>query len=227
MPIRPLLGLFGPDIVTLTGPVDDAAVAELTSREAETLLRAVDKRRREFATGRRLARRALAQVGVHGFDLLNGDDRAPIWPPDIAGSITHCDTRAVVAVARRSEVGTFGVDIEHRAGLPQRLWRMTMLPEEVAFLDAQPAAERERWALYLFSAKEALYKAQYPVSRTYMGFEALRVDLAPDPTEPKTRGQVRCTFQENVGPFPRGYTALGRYLEFEGHPVVGVHIPNR
>jgi 4'-phosphopantetheinyl transferase EntD len=225
MDVRELPGLFDPPVVVLTAPVDDAAVARLRPREAEAMARARAKRRREFATGRLLAREALARLGVRGFALVNGEDRAPVWPEGIAGTITHCDTRAAVAVGWRAEVGTVGLDLEHRAGLARRLWRMTLLPEEVAFLETRPAAEREAWALTLFSAKEALYKAQYPVSREYMGFSALRVELEPDATAPHGPGRLRCVFRRDVGPFPAGHVARGRYLPFEGQAVVGVRIP--
>jgi len=225
MDVRELPGLFDPPIVALTAPVDEAAVAELSPREAQAVARAADKRRREFATGRLLAREALARLGVRGFDLINDEDRAPVWPQGIAGTITHCDTRAVVAVGWRSEVGTFGADLEHRAGLARHLWDMTMLPEEVAFLDAQPEADRERWALILFSAKEALYKAQHPVTREFMGFGALRVELGEGAETPRRPGGLRCVFQRDVGPFRAGHVAAGRYLPFEEHAVVSVHIP--
>lgn len=227
MDAEPVPDLFSPDVVVLTAPVDERAVSGLTPAEANAIPRARDKRRREYATGRCLARDALRRLGVEGFDLVNGEDRAPIWPEGIAGTITHSDTRAVVAVGRRARIGTVGLDIEHREGLARPLWRMTLLPAEVAFLDARRADERERWALIVFSAKEALYKAQYPVSGEYMGFSALRVELAPDPDAPLSRGAIRCEFQRDVGPFPRGFVASGRYRPIGPDVVTGVTIPPR
>ena len=69
--------------------------------------------------------------GIEGFDLVNAEDRSPIWPAGIAGSLSHCDTRAWVALVDRS-AGTVGIDGEHREALKPELWRHTMLPEEIA-----------------------------------------------------------------------------------------------
>jgi 4'-phosphopantetheinyl transferase EntD len=58
-------------------------------REAEQVAAAVFRRRQEYAAGRYCARRALSGLGIEGFILLNGPDRAPIWPTGVAGAITH------------------------------------------------------------------------------------------------------------------------------------------
>lgn len=219
------LTLFdSPRVLVRSAPVSDACVDELSAAERAAVESVSDKRRREFATARALARGALAELGVEGFDLLNGPDRAPIWPEGIAGSISHCDTCAFVAVGHRDSIGTIGIDVEHRTILKRQLWRMTMRDEEVAWLDARPQAERGWLALAIFSAKEALYKAQYPRSEEYMGFMALRVELEP---EGPHHGGVRCVFQEEVGPFPHGFVAHGRYGRLDsGEVVSAVRVPD-
>lgn len=224
--VDPGAELFGePRVRVLGAPVSEARLGELTDPERRAVAEASPKRRREYATARALAREALAELGVTGFDLLNGPDRAPIWPEGIAGSISHCDTRAFVAVGRRAEIGTVGIDVEHRAALKRELWRMTMLPEEIDWLDARPTDERGSLALALFSAKEALYKAQYPRSEQFMGFMALRVELSPDRGG---GGSLRCVFRKAVGPFPEGFVARGRYARLEGGETIsGVRIPDR
>ncbi len=213
----------GAPVIVRSAPVDDGLVARLTEAERGVVAKASPKRQREFATARALAKDALRELGVPGCDLLNGPDRAPIWPDGIAGSISHCDTRAFVAIGKRPQIGTVGVDVEHRAFLKPELWRLTLLPEEIAWLEARPVAERSRLALTMFTAKEALYKAQYPRSETYMGFMALRVELAP--REPD-HGEVRCVFQQEVGPFPEGFVAHGRFARLPtGELVAGVRMP--
>jgi 4'-phosphopantetheinyl transferase EntD len=216
-------GLFDAEVLVLAAEVGDAALAHITPREAALVERAVDKRKREFATARVLAREALARLGHERAEILWDEKRAPLWPPGITGSISHCDTRAVVAIARRDRVGTVGVDVEHREGLRRDLWKTVFLEREVAALDAAFAgqAERARMALALFSAKEALYKAQYPWSSTFMGFHELEVALEPELGAPG-RGSVVCTFQNDVGPFARGTIARGRYRldAFTGGEVV-------
>jgi 4'-phosphopantetheinyl transferase EntD len=211
-------GLFGDGVLVLGARIDPEAVAALTEAEAVLVERAVDKRRREFATARRLARLGLSRMGRAHAEILHAPDRSPLWPQGMTGSISHCDTRAVVALAAQGEAGTVGIDVEHRDGLRRDLWKSVFLPAETARLEAQfDEAERARMALVLFSAKEALYKAQHPWSRKYMGFHDLEVVLgAPD------AGTFSCTFQVEVGPFGRGAEGVGRYRldAFDGAEVV-------
>jgi len=216
---REVRGLFDdPRIVVLGDAVSDTAVTTLSEREAAAIPRALDKRRREYATGRALAREALDRFfEVRGFDLLNDDDRAPVWPESIAGTLSHCDTYAWVALVE-SSWGTIGIDGEHRRELKRDLWRPTMLPSEIEALDTLDPEIRGRRALALFSAKEALYKAQYPRSREYMGFMALHVALDEE--------HLTCTFQQDVGPFPKGFVARGRWTVTDsGEVLTGVWIP--
>jgi 4'-phosphopantetheinyl transferase EntD len=202
-------GLFDDErIVVLTAEVSEAAIDGLTPAEAEHVARAIDKRKREFATGRALVRHAMQKLGLLPGELLNGDDRAPIWPEGVSGSITHCDTRAVVALGRRSEVGTLGLDIEHRGELRQELWRPVFLPAEIEAIEREPERDRGRLALVMFGAKEALYKAQYGWSKTFMGFSALHVAIE---REGASHGALACTFQIDVPPFDAGTVVRGRY----------------
>ncbi|UJR78616.1 Phosphopantetheinyltransferase component of enterobactin synthase multienzyme complex [Sandaracinus amylolyticus] len=209
VPSERVTELFADDVLVVSAHVTDVALAAITPREAELVARAVDKRKREFATARALAKAALARFGLHDYELLNAQDRSPIWPAHITGSISHCDTRAVVAVGDRATVGTIGIDVEHRDELKRELWKTVFLREEVDALDAQFAHDvRGRMALALFSAKEALYKAQYPRSTQFMGFHELRVEMI---AESATRGRLECEFQNDVGPFAKGFVAHGRY----------------
>lgn len=218
-------GLFDTAAITVrTAPIDRDAFASLPPAEAALVEKAIGKRRHEFATARALVRESLAALGITGFSVVHDADRAPVWPEGIAGSITHCDSRACVAIARRAEAGTFGVDIEHRPELPERLWRMVFLAEEQAYLGTLDPALRAKLALVLFSAKESLYKAQHPRTRLYMGFSELRVHVTSlDPGA--LAGTLGCEFQRDVGVFARGAVVPGRFLRLpSGEIVSGVHI---
>lgn len=215
---RQLFGLFDdPRTYVLTGAVSDAAIASLSDTETAALTNVVDKRRREFATARELVREGLERFfDVRGFDLLNAEDRSPIWPRGIQGSISHSDTRAWVALVDAA-FGTIGIDGEGRNELKEDLWHLTLLDEEVAYLEALDASVRSRRALTLFSAKEALYKAQYPRSGSFMSYTSVRVDIGE-------AGLLSCTFQETVGPFSKGFVVRGRWLN-ENELVTAVWIP--
>lgn len=203
-PMSPAWSPFGPEVLILDAPIDPSALAEIAPEERALVATAHPKRQREFATARKLAREALLRLGEPApGPLLNDPERAPIWPAGIRGSVTHCDTRALVAVCR-AERGSVGIDVEHRAGLKPELWPSVFLASEIEALEALPESDRARHALVLFSAKEALYKAQFPLSRTYMGFRALEVRAE--------QGELVCTWQQDVPGFPRGAVARGRYL---------------
>jgi 4'-phosphopantetheinyl transferase EntD len=216
---RELFGLFDdPRVHVLTGTIRETAIASLSAREAAALTNVARKRRREFATARSLAREGLERFfGVRDFDLLNAKDRSPTWPRGIAGSISHSDTRAWVALVDAA-YGTVGIDGEDRDELKQELWRLTLRREEQAYLATLDPSTRGRRALILFSAKEALYKAQYPRSHSFMGYQALQVEL-------ERSDSLRCTFRETIGPFPRGYIVNGRWSETNG-VVTTVCIPH-
>ena len=217
---RQLFGLFDdPRVYVLTSTVGDTAIASLSEREAAAMTNVSDKRRREFSTTRALAREGLERFfDVRGFDLLNGENRCPIWPQGLEGSISHSDTRAWVALVDAA-FGTIGIDGEGRDELRRDLWHLTLLDEEMAYLETLDASVRGRRALTLFSAKEALYKAQYPRSGSFMSYTSLRVDL-------REAGLLSCTFQEAVGPFSKGFVSRGRWLE-ENEVVTAVWIPAR
>jgi 4'-phosphopantetheinyl transferase EntD len=211
-------GLFDDDVTVLSAPVDLRHEHALGPEERAVIEKAREKRRQEFATARVLAKEGLGAYGVTGFQLLNDESRAPIWPDGIAGSVSHCDTRAFVALTERRR-RTVGIDGEHRTALERRLWKMTMLPDEITTLERLPEAEAGRRALVMFSAKEALYKAQHPRTREYMEFAALHVEALDD-------GTLRCTFQRDVGPIAKGYVAPGRWTRLaSGETVTGVWIP--
>jgi 4'-phosphopantetheinyl transferase EntD len=211
-------GLFDdPRVRVLTSPISDACIALLSETEAGAVAGVVEKRRREFGTARVLARTGLERFfGVRGFDLLNAPDRAPIWPDGITGSIAHSHTRAWVALVD-SAFGTVGIDGEDRDELGRNLWHLTLRDEEVACLETLDCSTPGRRALAIFSAKEALYKAQYPRSRSFMDYKALRVEFGE-------AGLLRGTFQQTVGPFPKGFVVHGRWLDGDSL-VTAIWIP--
>jgi 4'-phosphopantetheinyl transferase EntD len=225
----PLAQLFDANVLTLEAPIDPADVATLGPREAALVANAVAKRQHEFATARRLAREALGRFGITGFEVVHDEARAPVWPEGIGASLSHSSTRAFVAMGRRDEVGTPGIDAEDRPTLAEPLWRMVLRAEEREALERLPPAQRGRLGLVLFSAKEALYKAQYPWSRTYMGFSELRVDLVRVGGASGVgllEGEVACVFQRAVGPFASGTVVAGRFVELApgGTLVTGVQV---
>lgn len=147
--------------------------------EEETVVgRAVEKRRREFTTARACAREALAQLGQPHQAIPTGSRGEPLWPAGIVGSITHCDGYRACAVARAGDLLTVGVDAEPNKPLPDGLLGDIALPEEREMLRVLAREEPEvSWDRLLFSAKESIYKAWYPLAERWLGFEDASVAL--------------------------------------------------
>lgn len=151
---------FGEPLGTGLFPAEEALVA-----------RATEKRRREFTLGRECARGALAALGVPAAPILRGYRGAPQWPDGVVGSIAHCTGYCAAAVARAPEVVTIGLDAEPHAPLPGGVLELVSLPAERARLrDLAAAAPGTSWDRLLFCAKEAVYKAWFPLTGSWLGF---------------------------------------------------------
>lgn len=140
--------------------------------EEEILVaRATEKRRREFRTGRECARAALGELGMAATPILRGYRGAPQWPDGIVGSITHCTGYCAAAVARTQDLVTIGLDAEPNAPLPGGVLELVSLPAERARLRELAAQWPETgWDRLLFCAKEAVYKAWFPLTGQWLGF---------------------------------------------------------
>jgi 4'-phosphopantetheinyl transferase EntD len=170
--MRPeLLALFPPGVAGAELlRLEDAE--PLLAVERACLIRAAPRRRLEFAAGRHCAREALGELGAPPVALPRRPDRQPEWPPGFVGSISHGAGYCGAVVARRSTCAGIGFDAESWGRVRPPLWRRIATPPELAWLRAQSQEAGERWATVLFSAKEAFYKAQFPVSASFLGFQA-------------------------------------------------------
>lgn len=175
-----MIGEILPGSVIAVEARDDAIDAQLFPEEELAVGRAVEKRQREFATARACARAALEKLGFPAGPILSGERGEPLWPAGAVGSITHCDGYRACAVARSSEIVTVGIDAEPNAPLPDGLLGDIARPEELPWLRR---AESERtdvhWDRLLFSAKESVYKAWFPLARRWLGFEDAVIALDP------------------------------------------------
>lgn len=165
-----------PATVTAVATRADVRI-ELFAEEARSLGSAVDKRRREFTTGRACARRALARLGLPPAALTSGVHGEPLWPPDVVGSITHCERYRACAVARARDVRAIGIDAEVDAPLPAGVLATIASSDERRALTAHAAGTC--WDRVLFSAKEAVYKAWFGLTACGLGFEDVDVRIDP------------------------------------------------
>ncbi len=169
-----------PDEVASAEAFDDPPDVVLYPDEEELISRAVDKRRREFRTVRHCARRALRQLGLPPVPVLRGERGEPQWPPGIVGSMTHCGGYRAAAVAHSCDLRTLGIDAEPHQPLPAGVLDAIALADEHRNLSALAAADNATcWDRILFCAKETVYKAWFPLTHSWLGFEDAAVTISP------------------------------------------------
>lgn len=172
---------LGADVRVACAPIlEDDEPQDLLPEEAVTVAKAVPKRVREFAAGRRLARQLLQTLGFPPGPLVCNPDRSPAWPRGAIGAITHTRSLCVVVAARGGPDESLGVDAEPLDDLKPELRSLVCTPAEARWLEARPETERGRLGTLLFSAKETLYKCQHPLTGTFLGFHQAEIDLMPE-----------------------------------------------
>lgn len=141
---------------------------KLFPQEQAILGRAVEQRRRDFVTGRACARQALARLGVEPCAIGSGRRGEPVWPYGVVGSITHCRAYRASAVASADEIIAVGIDAEVHQPLSVGVVAEIATKRERTWLAAQrTSVHLDR---LLFSAKESLYKAWFPLTQRWLDF---------------------------------------------------------
>ena len=166
---------------------EDLAYSELYSdppdlvplpEEEPLIAKSVVKRRNEFITVRHCARIALGELGVPPVPILKGDKGEPCWPDGVVGSLTHCTGYRGAVVGRSIAVRSVGIDAEPHDVLPQGVLDSISLPEERS--EMQNLSAGLHWDRILFCAKEATYKAWFPLTKIWMGFEYAHITFDVD-----------------------------------------------
>lgn len=203
--------------------------------ESVVIRHAVEKRRREFRAGRACARLALAALGIHDVPIPSGPRREPLWPPGIVGSITHCRGYVAAAVVSSDHLMALGIDAEERGAVGSDLESLLCTPVEA---QRHGACEQASWRTLLFSAKESVFKALYPLRHLELEFRDLEVVLEPfgDPEQgargPSSRMVSQGRFSVSPAPgLPSRSLAAdlerieGRFLIDERHVFTAAWLP--
>lgn len=156
----------------------NAPPALFAQEEAALGPRAVQQRRVLFALGRAAARDALAELGVAAVPIGRGADGAPAWPAGVVGAISHSHEVAIAVAGWRSDYVGLGVDVEELGrGVRADIARLVCRPEEMEWVDVAGGMQK---LIMLFSAKEAVFKALYPIERVWLGFEDAELTWQPE-----------------------------------------------
>lgn len=195
---------------------DEPENSGLFPEEEAVVAQAVHKRRREFAAVRSCARKAMEKLGVPPQAVLPGERGAPRWPSGLTGSMTHCDGYCAAALVRATDLASLGIDAEPDGPLPEGVLSAVALPgEQERLLRLAETHPGVHWDRLLFSAKESVYKAWFPLTGRWLDFSEADIDLSVDPG-----GRSRGAFRAELlvpGPVVDGH----RLGHFEGRWITG------
>jgi 4'-phosphopantetheinyl transferase EntD len=178
MTLSTLLAGVLPDSVAAAEMYSDPPELTPLPQEEALIARSVAKRRNEFVTVRHCARLAMKELGMPPVPILKGEKGEPCWPDGVVGSLTHCEGFRGAAVGRHDAVRSVGIDAEPHGVLPDGVLDAISLPAERFEINALP--EGLHWDRILFCAKEATYKAWFPVTRRWLGFEDAHIGFTVD-----------------------------------------------
>jgi 4'-phosphopantetheinyl transferase EntD len=147
---------------------------ETALRENETvsLLDHGAQTRRASGAVRIVARELAARLGVHSATFPKTPSGAVRWPDGLTGSFAHDDRIALAALAKRTDAGALGIDVEAPVPLPPDVVALVVSERERAQIARDPLGAR-----LLFAAKEAVYKAAFPRDGVFFEFSDIVVDL--------------------------------------------------
>ncbi|WP_405165822.1 4'-phosphopantetheinyl transferase superfamily protein [Nocardia sp. NBC_01499] len=192
--------------------------------EEHLIAKAVEKRRRDFIGARHCARLALAELGEPPVAIGKGERGAPIWPRGIVGSLTHCDGYRAAALAHKMRFRSIGIDAEPHAALPEGVLDSVTLPPEREWLKTNDSAlHLDR---LVFCAKEATFKAWWPLTARWLGFEEAHItfeiqDSSGDSGQGTFHSELLVPGQTNDGGVPL-LSFDGRWLITDGFILTAI-----
>jgi 4'-phosphopantetheinyl transferase EntD len=112
----------------------------------------------------------LQAAGVTPRPVLKAQSREPLWQDGVVGAITHKADAACAVVARKDVACGVGVDLETLSP-PVRfsISSKVCTDREQAWL-AEAPDEKDKRLKMIFSAKEAGFKAFFPIQQVYLGY---------------------------------------------------------
>ncbi|MDG4878522.1 4'-phosphopantetheinyl transferase superfamily protein [Mesorhizobium sp. WSM4935] len=169
---RALTGFAPPGLITGCRLICTGDERYLLPAENASIATRGHRARAASGAGRLVAHELLRRLGCANPAVPRGQLGNPIWPAGIIGSIAHNDDLAVAVAARSVAMTSVGVDIEPALPLPRELEAIVATPQDrLGDLDPLVAGR------ILFAAKEAVYKASFPLDGRVLGFEDIAADL--------------------------------------------------
>ncbi|WP_293768294.1 4'-phosphopantetheinyl transferase [uncultured Corynebacterium sp.] len=203
-----------------TGDIDDKPdifnYTHLHPLEQTLVSQSVDVRKSEFGDARWCAHQALCELGVQDAPpILRGERGMPLWPDGYSGSITHTSGFRAAVVAPSDDVRSMGLDAEPSEPLPPGVLDAIARPSERPQLEELRAAGIFYADRLLFCAKEATYKAWFPMTERFLDFDEAEIDLRLD-------GTLTSYILARPTPVP---CIHGKWMARDGFVVVSAVVP--
>lgn len=211
--------LFPAPIVLVSASEAGLWDAPLALDDAPDIAHAAASRQREFAVGRACAREALTRLGLAAGPLPRSDSRAPRWPAEATGSITHCQGFCAAAAGPRDAVRAIGLDAERSGRVTDRiLERITTDAEREALAGLGAAPDELGWGTRVWAAKEAALKCAATALGEMPAPREARIRLDPE------RGRFEATLA-SAGASGAPHRLAGRYATQDDLVVAGLCWP--
>jgi 4'-phosphopantetheinyl transferase EntD len=140
----------------------------------------VPQRRTTFLLGRAAARHAMADLGRTPVHLPRSLSGAPAWPADLLGSISHTAALAIAVAASRETLRGLGVDIESAARVVSRGVVERVMTDRERASGLAASLNDSAFAMRLFCAKEAAFKALGEMLPPRQGFWNITLSAKTD-----------------------------------------------
>ncbi len=143
----------------------------LTKKELELISNRHRNKQLDFIRGRTCAKMALKKMGfpIANVELLSEPDGQVSWPEGVVGSISHSKGLAGAIVGWKKDFQSLGLDIELRNRVQPEIWDRLFTEFEQEVLLQFPIDLQSEKATEIFSLKEAFYKFQWPITKTFLG----------------------------------------------------------
>ncbi len=216
-----ILDRLFPEFVVTEEMELDEVIGSLYPEESVFVAKAVEKRKNDFTGGRICARKALAKLGINKFPVLMTKDRAPVWPNEIAGSISHTHGYCGVAIVSKERAKSIGLDIERISRVKKECRPYICTDNEIATLSRLPEKEQNMMVALTFSAKECFYKCQYAIDKKWAGF--MDAEIFADVNKSESEFEIRLV--ADIGPsFQKNASFKGKYIFNNDYVLTGMII---
>lgn len=165
------------DFIKQIDPTIQVAIAEdwmwdtkAFDEEELYITRAVEKRKREFRAGRHSAHKVLGELGHTNFPLKVGNHRQPLWPSEVIGSISHTDGFCACVALPEGKASSIGFDVEPLSQVDRASLPLICTRKELEYVDKTQQGVEIPLCKLIFSAKECVHKAYYPLNEHTLDF---------------------------------------------------------